>query len=113
MRIHEILSWNNSPAEGNRSDPNLDFPPGPFDNDLTNLANAFTRRGLVKRLWNPNGSEGQPSGPAPPHPEPELIPDGTLEPTTAYWQAQPVGTEPPVDSVSAIPRGVRRLMWPT
>jgi hypothetical protein len=49
MRIVEILFWNNEPTEENRSSPQLDFPPGPFSDDLTNLANAFTRRGLVTR----------------------------------------------------------------
>jgi hypothetical protein len=44
------------------------------DDDLTSLANAFTRRGLVKHFWNMNGSEGQPSGPTPPETETELIP---------------------------------------
>jgi hypothetical protein len=80
--------------ESNRSDRYLDFPPGPLDNDLTNLANAFTRRGLVKHGWNLTGSEVQPSGPAPPGAEPELIPSGTFEPTKASWQTEPV--EPPV-----------------
>lgn len=94
MRIQEILSWNNSPAKGNRSDLDLDFSPGPFDNDLTNLANAFTRRGLVKHFWNLDRSGSQPSGPAPPNPEPELIPDGTLQPTTASWQDGRVEAEP-------------------
>jgi hypothetical protein len=95
MRIYEILFWNNEPAERNRSDPQLDLSPTPFS-DPTNLATAFTRDGLVKHLWNLNGSEGQPSGPAPPNPETELIPNGTLEPSGASWQAEPVETEPPV-----------------
>jgi hypothetical protein len=92
MRIHEILFWNNYHA-GNRADPHLDFHPDPFDNDLPNLANAFTRSGLVKHFWNLDRS-GQPSGPAPPDSETELIPSGTLEPTTAYLQAEPVETSP-------------------
>jgi hypothetical protein len=66
MRITEILSWNNEPAEGNRSNPRLNYPPAPFRDDLTNVANAFTRRGAVKHLWNLNGLGAQPSGPAPP-----------------------------------------------
>jgi hypothetical protein len=89
MRIHEILFLNSDPAEGNRSDPQLGPPSAPFSDDATNLANAFTRRGLVKHFWNLPGSEGQPSGPAPPDAETELIPSGTLEPTMASWQAEP------------------------
>jgi hypothetical protein len=96
MRITEILFWNNEPTEGNRPDPQLDLPPAPFSDDPTNLANAFTRRGLVKHFWNLSGSEGQPSGPAPPDAENELIPSGTLEPTTASWQAEPFATEHPL-----------------
>jgi hypothetical protein len=118
MRISEILYWNNEPAEPNDYEPQLDQLPARFSGDLTNLANAFTRRGLVKHLWNPNRWEGQPSGPAPPDAGTELIPSGTLEPTTASWQDEPVETEPLVGqesarSVSAIPRGIRRLTWPT
>jgi hypothetical protein len=87
MRIVEILNWNNEPAERNRSDPQLHSYPAPFSDDLTNLGNAFTRRGLVKHFWNLNGSEDQPSGPAPPNP-------GTEEPTPASWEAEPVEIEP-------------------
>ena len=86
MRISEILYWNNEPSEMHRADPQLDFPSAPFSDDPTNLANAFTRRGLVKHFWNLNGSEGQPSGPTPPDFETELIPNGTSEPTTASWE---------------------------
>jgi hypothetical protein len=93
MRITEILSWNNEPTEPNRPDPQLDLPSDPFSDDPTNLANAFTRDGLVKSFWNLNGSEGQPSGPAPPDGT-ELIPNGTLEPTMASWEAEPVENEP-------------------
>jgi hypothetical protein len=96
MRISEILFWNNEPTERNGSDPQLDLPPAPFNGDMTNLANAFTRHGLVKHFWNLNRSGGQPSGPAPPDAETELIPSGTLEPTTSSWQAEPVENEPPV-----------------
>ena len=85
MRIYEILFWNNEPTEGDRSDPQLDLHPDPSSDFLTNLATAFTRHGEVKRLWNPNGWEGQPSEPAPPDAETELIPRGTLEPTTGSW----------------------------
>jgi hypothetical protein len=83
MRISEILNWNNEPTEAHRSDPQLDLPLSRFDDDPTNLANAFTRSGLVKHFWNLSGSEGQPSGPAPPGAETDVIPSGTLEPTTA------------------------------
>jgi hypothetical protein len=103
VKISEILFTNNEPSNGTRSDPYLDFPPAPFNGDLTNLANAFTRRGLVKRGWNLNGSEEQPSGPAPPDTEPELIPRGTLEPTTASWEAEPVETESPVGGHRLVP----------
>ena len=73
MRINEILLWNNNSTEGNRSNPQLDLPPAPFRDDPTNLANAFTRSGLVKHFWNLNGSEGQPYGPAPLDTETEAI----------------------------------------
>ena len=103
MRISEILFWNNEPIEKYRADPQLDLPQVPFSEDLTKLANAFTRRGLVKRFWNLNGSEGQPSGPAPPDAGTELIPSGTLEPTTMSWEAEPVETEPPVGLHRLVP----------
>jgi hypothetical protein len=61
MRIAEILFPNNNATEGNRSDPVLDPSPASSNNDLTNLATAFTRRGLVKHFLNLNGSEGQPA----------------------------------------------------
>src|SRR5271165_6430241 len=96
MRISEILFYNDDPAEGHSSDPQLDLLPASSNDSLTNLANAFTRRGLVKHHWNLNGSEGQPSGPGPPETETKLIPIGTLQPTTAPWEAEPVETEPPV-----------------
>jgi hypothetical protein len=104
MRICEVLFWNNERTEVNRSGPQLDLPPAaPFSNNLTNLANAFTRRGIVKHLWNPDGSEEQPSGPAPLDAETELIPSGTLEPTTAPLQAEPIETEPPVGRHRLVP----------
>jgi hypothetical protein len=97
MRIYEILYWNNEPAEENRSEPQLDPFPAPFSDDPTKLANAFTRSGLVKSFWNLNGLGAQPSAAAPPDAGTEVIPSGTLEPTTtASWQAEPVETERPV-----------------
>jgi hypothetical protein len=96
MRIAEILFWNNEPAEANDYERQLDQASARSSDDVTNLATAFTRRGLVKHLWNLNGSERQPTGPAPPDPETELIPSGTLEPTTPPLPAEPVGEEPPV-----------------
>jgi hypothetical protein len=83
MRISEVLFWSDQPLESDRAERHHDVPAPTVDDDLTNLANAFTRRGIVKHFWNLNGSEGQPSGPAPPDAEPELIPSGTLEPNTA------------------------------
>ena len=103
MRISEIIFWNNEPTERNRSNLRLDLPPSEFSDDLTNLANAFTKDGLVKHGWNLNGSERQPSGPAPPDAEPELIPGGTLEPTMVSWQAEPVDEEPPVGRHRLVP----------
>jgi hypothetical protein len=102
MRIAEILLWNHHYTEQNGADPHLDFQAGPLS-DLSGLANAFTRRGLVKSFWNLNGSEGQPSGSAPPDAETELIPSGTLEPTTASWEAEPVETEPQVGRHELVP----------
>jgi hypothetical protein len=96
MRIYEIIFLNDDPAERNRSDPQLGPPSPPFSDDLTDLANAFTRSGLVKSGWNTNRWEGQPSGPAPPDPGTELIPSGPMEPIkAASWEAQPVEEEPP------------------
>lgn len=103
MKVAEILSWNNEPIKRNRSDPQLDFPPTQFSDDLTKLANAFTRNGVVKHFWNLDRSAGQASGPAPPNAETELIPSGTLEPTTASWEAEPVETEPPRDLHRLVP----------
>ena len=103
MRIHEILFWNNEPTERNRADPQLDLPSAPFRDDLTNLANAFTRSGLVKQFWNLNGSEAQPSGPAAPDVGTESIPSGTLEPTMAFSQDEPVEEEPPVGLHRVVP----------
>ena len=44
-----------------------------------------------------------PPDPAPPDPETELIPSGSLEPTTASWQGEPVETEHPVGLHRLIP----------
>jgi hypothetical protein len=44
-----------------------------------------------------------PSGPVPPNPEAEVIPSGTLEPTTASWEAEPVETEPRVGPHRLVP----------
>jgi hypothetical protein len=103
MRITEILFWNNEPTEGNRPDPQLNLRSSSFSDDLTNLENAFTRGGLVKHFWNLNGSEGQPSGTAPPDAGTELIPSGTLEPTTASWDAEPIEDDRPVGLHRLVP----------
>lgn len=118
MRISEIIQWNIDTTLGNHSDSRLDVPPGSFNRDPANLANAFTRRGLVKSFWNLNGTEAQPSEPAPPDAGAALIPSGTIEPTVTYRQAGSAATQPKMGvpsarSVSAIPRGVRRLTSPT
>ena len=103
MRIAEILFCNNEPTEEDRATPQLHSPPAPFSDDLTNLGNAFTRRGLVKHFWNLSGSEDQPSGPAPPDTETDLIPNSTLEPTMAFSQDEPVEEEPPVGLHRLVP----------
>jgi hypothetical protein len=103
MLISDILSWSNEPTERNRSDLQPGLPSVPFNDDMTNLANAFTKDGLVKHFWNLQGSEGQPSGPAPRNAETELIPNGTLEPIPAFWQAEPVETEPAVGRHELLP----------
>jgi hypothetical protein len=95
MRISEILYWNDDPTVRNRPEPQPDLSSAPFSDDPTNLANAFTRRGLVKHFWNLNGSEGQTSEPAPPDGT-DLTPRDTLEPSAASWQAEPVPKEHPV-----------------
>src|SRR6266446_5520165 len=117
MRISEILFWNNEPTERNRSHPQRDLPPVRFRDDLTNLANAFTRSGLVKHFWNLNGSGAQPSGPATPDAGTESIPSGTMEPTTASWQAEPVENEPPMGQHGLVPfrryrGGMKRVTRP-
>ena len=115
MRIAEILFWNNEPTEKDRPDPQLGPPPAPFSDDPTNLATAFTRSGLVKHFWNLNGSEGQPSGPAPPRAGFEVIPSGTSEQGMASWQTEPVEPGPVGQqrARSVIPRGMRQLTSPS
>jgi hypothetical protein len=103
MKIYEILFWNNDPADKVRPDPQLQLPPTHFGDDLTNLANAFTRRGLVKHLWNPKRSEEQPSGPAPPEAEPSLNLNRTLEPSAASSAAEPDETERSVRQRELVP----------
>ena len=103
MRISEILNWNNDPTEENSAKSQRYLHPAPFSDDPTNLANAFTRSGLVKHFWNLRGSQGQPSGPAPPDAETELIPNGTSEPGMASWEAEPVETERPVVQNRLVP----------
>jgi hypothetical protein len=115
VRIHEILFLNKDATEGDRPYSQLDRRPLEFHGDLTNLATSFTRRGLVKHLWNPKRSEEQPFGPAPPDSETELMPSGgTLGPGTASSLAQSVEEEPPGGSASArtvsvMRGGIRRL----
>lgn len=103
MRIHEIIFRNNEPAHLNRADPRLENSPYQFDNDLANLAGAFTKDGAVKHFWYLNGSEDPPSELAPPDAETELIPNGTLQPPNASWQAEPVETEPSVGQDRLVP----------
>jgi hypothetical protein len=103
MRIHEILGWDNNPIDRNRFHNYLDFGPHPFAYDLAKLANAFTRRGLVKHFWNLRGSEHQPYEPAPPEAGTEVMPSGSLEPSTASWEAEPVETEPLVGQHRLVP----------
>ena len=103
MRIAEILFWSNKPAEPKDYEPQLDQPPARSSDDVTKLATAFTKRGLVKRFWNLRGTEAQPFGPAPPDAEAEVIPSGTWQPTTASRQAEPVEIEPPVGLHPLIP----------
>jgi hypothetical protein len=98
-------------------DPQLSRLPAPFGHDPTNLANAFTRSGLVKHFWNLPGSEQQPHGPAPPGAETELMASSTSEPGMASWEAEPVEIEPrggsaSVGSVSVTPGDARRLTSP-
>ena len=103
MRIYEVIFWNNDPAVHHQADPRLEIPPYQFDNDLSKLASAFTKHGVLKRFWYLNGSEDQPSEPAPRDAGTELIPSGTLQPPNAPWQAEPVETEPSVGQDRLVP----------
>ena len=103
MRISEVLFWSDQPLESDRAGRHLDIPAARVDDDLTNLGNAFTRRGLVKHFWNLNGSEVQPSGPAPPDTETDLIRNSTLEPTTLPLTAEPAEKGPAVGQRRLIP----------
>jgi hypothetical protein len=81
MRIYEVIFRNNDPVVHHRADPRLEIPTCQFDNDLSKLASAFTKHGVVKRFWYLNGSEDQPSEPAPPTAAgTELMPSDHLEP---------------------------------
>jgi hypothetical protein len=93
MRIHEIIFPNNEPADMKRADARPDTPPYPIDHGLAKLASAFTKHGVVKRFWYLNGSEDQPSEPAPPTGT-ELMPSDHLEPAITYWEADPGQDEP-------------------
>lgn len=111
MRIHEILLWNDDSVAAGRLDPYSDIPRVPSSDDLTKLAHAFTRRGLVKHHWNLNASEEQPFGPAPCNPEDELIPSSTVEPAMASWQAEPTEEELPAGLNTPLPfRQYRRVL---
>ena len=94
MRIHEIIFPNNEPTDVKRADPRLAIPPYRFDNDLSKLASAFTKHGAVKSFWYLNGSEDQPSEPAPPTGT-ELMPSDNLDPAITSWEAHPSHQEEP------------------
>jgi hypothetical protein len=104
MRIYEILFQNDISAQVDHPDPYLDFPPGPFDNDLTNLATAFTKNGMVKRFWDVDKLVHQPSGPgAADDAETGLMPTDTLGPTMVSVQAEPVEQEPSLHKHRLVP----------
>lgn len=91
MRIHEIIFPNNEPAERNCADP----PAYEFDNDLADLAGAFTKGGAVKHFWYLNSLERQSAEPASPTaPGTELVRSGNLEPAITSWEADPGLEEP-------------------
>ena len=93
MRIHEIIFPNNEPADMKRADARPDTPPYPINHGLSKLANAFTKHGVVKSFWYLNGSEDQPSEPAPPTGT-ELMPNDNLDPAITSWEADPSQEEP-------------------
>src|SRR5947209_1282644 len=96
MRIHEIIfpNHNYDPAVRHRADPRFDIPPHRFDNDLSKLASAFTKHGVVKSFWYLDGSEDQPSEPASPTGT-ELMPSDNLDPAITSWEAHPSHQEEP------------------
>ena|SRR5690242_13676060 len=95
MRIHEIIFRNNDPPERNRSLPHRNVPSYPYDNDLSKLANAFTKDGVVKLFWYVNGLEDESSEPAPPTAAgTELMPSDNLEPAITSWEADAGQEEP-------------------
>jgi hypothetical protein len=97
MRIHEIISRNNDNdlAVHHRADPRLDIPPYRFDSDLSKVASAFTKDGVVKSFWYLDGSEDQPSEPAPlTAAGTELMPSDHLEPAMTSWEPDPAREEP-------------------
>jgi hypothetical protein len=98
MRISEILYGKTQPIEMNQPDSQPGRTPALFRDPLAKLATAFTRRGVVKHLWNLNGSEDELSGPVLPDRGADLVPSDTSEPS---WGAEPVETGPPAGSVSA------------
>lgn len=57
MRILEVLFCDNQPIVGDRANPEIDLHQDPLGDEVTDLANAFTRGGLVKHFWNLNGSD--------------------------------------------------------
>jgi hypothetical protein len=95
MRISEILFWDDQP------DPQLDFPEPPSSDFLSKLSSAYAKDSLISRFRDREGWESHSSGPVPP--DTELIPSGTLEPTTASRQAEPVETDPQVGRHGFIP----------
>jgi hypothetical protein len=95
MRIHEILFWSNDSAEGDPSDPYFDFPPGPPDHAMADLARAaFPKDGRVKRLWGLNRLQRLPSE-ATASAETELSPSDNLEPPFPR-QSDSIETDPPL-----------------
>ena len=93
MRIHEIIFRHSDSPERNRPVPHRNVPSYPYDNDLSKLAGAFTKHGVVKRFWYLNGSEDQPSETAPPTGT-ELMSSDHLEPAITSWEADPGEEEP-------------------